>query len=1231
MVRPIASSSRRLWWRRFIERQTLIRHPVSLTRQRFDAALLILLIAGLAWYGLNTRDEAIRRRAVEFLCQATSGEVSVERAQFQMFDGITLYGVRVSVPYNPDFDPAAVEARSRDIFSATSLKLIHNPWRLLLGHLRVDQVVAVRPQIILAHNVDTGLRNWQLLATGGERPSGSAKLGYRPNITVRSASAEVVSIHADGRRDSRRVELDADIRPHRQIRSAYSIEVRRFTDPAERTTVVFDPGARLVTNTPFVDAQTVRLQLPKPVQEFFDRISLRGEVKISRLVYDAQSPEERDTAIEVRDVRCSVPLLLLGNGSGDEAPADGLSQTARSPATAPDREGAPAGSDEDYAVVVHDVQGSFELRGDVLAVDVSGVINQAKVSLVGRLENVGASLDQIGLDVQVRGIGVRAPDGPLRRRAQDHPSLPWELKAFLQDYDPHGPFDVDFHVVRPAGASSGFGLSGTLRPQGARASCRWFPYTVEDLRGVVRFDAPCIFLENLEGRHGPAIIQVNGKIDRRTWWSSLDVHITGESVALDADLFEPLSEQHQSLWRRFDPRGSADLSVRIQRPGADRDDPWPSWRTTVSAELEDAQMCLREYPYPLERVSGRVEIQPNRLQFRALTGHRGAGSVRVDGFAMFAPSEDPTMELRIEAAGLKLDETFAAALPPEAREAFAQFQPEGFVDLLGTLSLQDPQRGLVYDLRATLHQAALCYRHFPYRVSGVSAEVAIRPTDISIINVTGAHGPAELSASGSIRRTAAGFVADLSFDGGDLLLDQDLYAALPEALKEVWHLLEPSGKVQVLTKLHYVSEDGQVWTRHRTEIEATDGALRFAGFPIDLTSVTAQVRASDRRVEILSMQGRAGGGLVRLSGTIDLNAAGREGTFTLDAAGLVFTEELVAVTPPALRQVLEAVKPNGRFDLRLDHLQVKTDPEGQTRWDFDGELTLTEAQGDLGFLVRDLTGSVSGRGAVLADGGIELNARVNLTQAVLGGWHLENVKAHLVSDSATRALYVEDFSAAAYGGEAVGFAEVEFMPGGPAYQLSATARELQLDRYMQVHHLGRRGRASDPVAARGSVYGNLVMRGRAGKHGQREAAGEVFVREAQVCHLPIMLAVFRVLNLAPDENAFHDGWLKFSLLGDELTFQRIDLQGSALSFVGGGKMNLRDRRLEVILLAGSPLRLRVPILTELLEGASRDLMEVRVTGTPEDPRITPQSLENLSEVLKALFPEPPRKPATEGR
>jgi len=1237
MTHPVSSTTRRrLRWRRFVERSTLQRHPVSLTRQRIGTGLLVALVLGFVWYAVATRDGAIRQRAIDFLTDVTAGEVVVDRAEFHMFGGTTLYGVRVSVPFSEQLDPSAVDKEAREIFSVRSLKLVHNTWRLLFGSLRVEHVIATRPKIVLTHNVDTGLRNWQLLSrdrTPGDR---SKRRYHRPRITLRSAVAEVVSIYKDGGHEARTVKLDADVRPHLQLDTAFSIEVRRFTNPAERTTMIFDPGTSLVTNTPFVDAQTIRLQLPKPAQQFFDRIALRGEVKLSRLIYDAKAPEDRDTAIELRHVHCTVPLSMLGSSTSSH-------EKGEADTSSPQR--------EDSVISMTDVGGQLTLRGTQLELDISGLINEATCSLTGYLENVGGSLDEVGINLQIRGRRVPAPERAMREQLLADSSVPKDLRCFLNDYSPQGTFDLDFQLVRSAGMSKRAQLTGTLRPQGASTRCRWFPYPIEDLHGVVRFESHQVYIEDIRGRHGPALISANGRVDRTTRCASVELDVEASAIPLDTVLFEQLSDLYKTIWRRFDPQGVADISVKVRRPGAREDEPWPSYHTTVTADLVNAQICFSEYPYPLEGVQGRLEIHGNRIRFVDLTGHRGEASVRIDGHASIDPSVDPEVELRIEAKSMPLDETLAAAVPPDGRAVFAQFQPEGYVDLVGTISLRDRQQDLVYDLQAKLTDATLCYQHFPYRIHNVTSEVAIRPDNISVLGVSGRHGATDLSASGNVQRLADGFIADLSFDCKELALDQDLFDALPASLKEAWHLLRPAGSVRARTQLHYVSENGRQWQRHRTEIEAGGGSICFQGFPLPLSSVSANVLVTDRLIEIRSLRGsplpseeaeQPSTGTIELSGQIDLAGSGKRGTLRLSATDMTFNETLVKAMPAPLQQWFESVRPAGRFDLLLDPLRFEVNHNDKASWHFAGWLRLADARGDVGLQLRDVTGHVTGSGRVGPDGNIVLCAHTELDRAVLAGWHLENVSADIVAgkgeqdevpppsptmaagSGARTVLLVRDASGNAYGGEVGGSAEVQFGGTYPSYQLSVTARDVQFSRYMKVHGKAANARKKQPVAAQGSIYGNLILRGRGGVDPYRDGVGEVFVREAQIWKLPIVFALFQVLNLTPDENVFHDGWLKYSLSQDELTFQQIDLQGKALSFVGGGRMDLRTSGLDLTLLAGSPVRIRVPFLTDILEGASRELMEIKITGTLTQPRMTPQPLKSLSKALKTLFPEPPR-------
>ena len=77
-------------------------------------------------------------------------------------------------------------------------------------------------------------------------------------------------------------------------------------------------------------------------------------------------------------------------------------------------------------------------------------------------------------------------------------------------------------------------------------------------------------------------------------------------------------------------------------------------------------------------------------------------------------------------------------------------------------------------------------------------------------------------------------------------------------------------------------------------------------------------------------------------------------------------------------------------------------------------------------------------------------------------------------------------------------------------------------------------------------------------------------------------------------------------------------------------MNTTTRQLDLTLLLGSPHRLpQLGFLTELAEGAARELMEVRVHGPLHQPRIEGQPLRSLQRTLEAigeLRPKEPRYP-----
>lgn len=1230
---PFRRRRSRLW--QFFERRSFVRHPVSVARARIGVGVLAFIVAAIGFYALSTRDAAIRRRALDFITRATPGgvEVRIGGAKFRLFDGITLQKVAIAVPYSDKLDPRAKDFSQRVIFSAESVKLTHNPWLLFFGKLRVEKVTAVQPTIFLRQNIDNGLKNWQLLSAGEDKPQEKKEV-YRPLVTLRSARAILETVNSSGVTESRTETLDADVRPHPQVESGYYIQVRRYTEPFERANVFFDPGQKLVANTPFVDAKTIKMQLPRAAREVFDTISLSGEVRLSRLLYDTEKDLDFETEVILRNVRCDIPLRMLqdlptSQPSTTTAPDDATSQPATGPASAPSDAVAPfvvVGATEQSLVRMSGITGSVKVSGDDVRFEASGMINRAPSRLVGTLTVAEGGLPNWGVNVAFDASALPLPEGAVRERmlAKD---IPRALREFFEDYDPHGKMNVHIEFSRDVNSPGNLATTGHVETLGMRGSTIWFPYPLEDVNGTIRFVRKDIYLDNLRGRHGSGNVNINAHINVATRYSNVDLDILATSIPIDADLHDALPDRYQSVLNRFYPRGMANIHARLFRPGAPADQPKPRFSQRMSIDLIDAVALIEPHPFPLKNVRGHIETDGDRIRIQNLTGESADAGIQIDGYATIRASQEPELELRLEASDLRVDSDWVSGLPENLKAQLQRFNPEGSFDVLGKISLGAQGEGMLWDLSCRLYDAAVTHVDFPYRVDHMNGEINIRPGELEINDVIGSHGDAEISANGKVSESPdhSGAVVDIDFDAQGLPLNQDLFNALPAELKPVWKLFSPRGRMRVRTGLYARTSGDDSFVAHRTELEPLDADITYSGFPLPLSHVTGRILVTHDRVDILSLHATAGTGAVSLTGCIDLNEPGRRGALTIHGRNMSFNKTLIAAMPEGMRGFFQSIRARGPFDLDLAPLRFETNADGQTRWHFDGELGLKTASADFGFKLEKASGVLRGGGMLDEAGTLTFDAHAGFSQAVLAGWHLDKLNCRIHTDDDGRVIHIDNAMAELYGGEAVGLVEIELGKKRSNYTASLTARNLQLDRYIAIHHPAteKADSAGKEEKAQGDIYGNIVLRGRTGRTGFMEGAGELYIREARVWKLPIILAIFQVLNLTPDENVFHDGMLKIYLMRDKVVFNKIDLQGRAMSFIGGGSLDLNTDQLDITLLAGSPVRINLPLLTEVLEGASREIMEIRVRGTFGDPKIIPQPLKSLGVALKTLFPEPP--------
>ncbi len=76
--------------------------------------------------------------------------------------------------------------------------------------------------------------------------------------------------------------------------------------------------------------------------------------------------------------------------------------------------------------------------------------------------------------------------------------------------------------------------------------------------------------------------------------------------------------------------------------------------------------------------------------------------------------------------------------------------------------------------------------------------------------------------------------------------------------------------------------------------------------------------------------------------------------------------------------------------------------------------------------------------------------------------------------------------------------------------------------------------------------------------------GQMYLHEANLGELPVMLAMLKILSIRePDRTAFDSGDVNFRIEGEHIYFDSIELTGNAISLLGTGEMNLQ-RELQLV-------------------------------------------------------------------
>jgi hypothetical protein len=155
----------------------------------------------------------------------------------------------------------------------------------------------------------------------------------------------------------------------------------------------------------------------------------------------------------------------------------------------------------------------------------------------------------------------------------------------------------------------------------------------------------------------------------------------------------------------------------------------------------------------------------------------------------------------------------------------------------------------------------------------------------------------------------------------------------------------------------------------------------------------------------------------------------------------------------------------------------------------------------------------------------------------------------------------------------------------------------------------------------GSIQMQMRLRGLVDQPDTRSGAAEIQLAGQGLYRLPILLELANVLNIpvVSEPRETQNLTTKITVIADQALLDSLELRDSSFLMQGNGAIDIPTRQASLTIIAAQPRSWpKVPVLTELVEGAVRELVEVHASGPLSDLKFEARPLRSLQAALQIL-------------
>ena len=203
---------------------------------------------------------------------------------------------------------------------------------------------------------------------------------------------------------------------------------------------------------------------------------------------------------------------------------------------------------------------------------------------------------------------------------------------------------------------------------------------------------------------------------------------------------------------------------------------------------------------------------------------------------------------------------------PMLQMFFDYFIPAGQVDIDVKLS------GKIGDMAKTkcigkiyCRDSSIQFRKFPYILDDITGELDVTENSVAMNNLKGRHGRVDVTIDGYSKGLRQSWDCDIRLASDNMLLDDDLYRALPKHYKKLWFTFSPSGLAS--GQFIITAKPGET-PETRLEASLDNAAIASRYFPYPIENITGSFRATTDQCSMTDIKAVCNGADIFMNGEI---------------------------------------------------------------------------------------------------------------------------------------------------------------------------------------------------------------------------------------------------------------------------------------------------------------------------------------------------------------------------